>query len=351
MGRSRWKRSVVGVLKWFVTLLVLWYVARHVFRTWDDLNRRGHSLNLAPEWLGGSALLYVVGLCAYGLFYQSILRASPTPVAVMPALRAYLISHLGKYVPGKAMVVVVRAGLVAPFGARAATAAIATFYETLVMMAAGGWIAAAGFAMASLSTAAADQRIDITPPGYGAMSVPIYPLAAVAAVGLGVAFSFAVLPAVFGRLARAISVPIPGVGPDAMPHLSYGLLARGMAWSLIGWVLLGLSLVAVLGSFVPLEISDMVDRRLIPIAIASVAFATIAGFLVAVLPGGLGVREGVLMTTLLPILGSDDSVVAALVLRLVWVAAEVVAAVLFFAALRPPRAAIVPSKESGQILL
>ena len=49
----------------------------------------------------------------------------------MPALRAYVVSHLGKYVPGKAMVVVIRTALVVPFGARASTAAIATFYETL----------------------------------------------------------------------------------------------------------------------------------------------------------------------------------------------------------------------------
>ena len=73
---------------------------------------------------------------------------SATPVRLVPALRAYLVSHLGKYVPGKAMVVVVRAGMVVPFGGRASTAAIATFYETLVMMAAGGLIAAAGFARA-----------------------------------------------------------------------------------------------------------------------------------------------------------------------------------------------------------
>ncbi len=59
---------------------------------------------------------------------------------------------------------------------------------------------------------------------------------------------------------------------------------------------------------------------------AGVALATVAGFVVAVLPGGLGVREGVLMYVLGPTLGDDLAVVAALALRLVWVAAEVLAA-------------------------
>jgi uncharacterized membrane protein YbhN (UPF0104 family) len=52
----------------------------------------------------------------------------------------------------------------------------------------------------------------------------------------------------------------------------------------------------------------------------------VAGFVVAVLPGGLGVREGVLMYALAPALGEDLAVVAALALRLVWVAAELLAA-------------------------
>ena len=60
--------------------------------------------------------------------------------------------------------------------------------------------------------------------------------------------------------------------------------------------------------------------------IASVALATVAGFVVAVLPGGLGVREGVLMVALGPVFGQDLAVVAALALRLVWVAAELLAA-------------------------
>ena len=114
----------------------------------ESLARQSTSLHFEPAWLVGSGLLYLAGLSAFGRFYERILRCSATPVRLGPALRAYLVSHLGKYVPGKAMVVVIRAGMIVPCGGRASTAAIATFYETLVMMAAGGLIAAAGFALA-----------------------------------------------------------------------------------------------------------------------------------------------------------------------------------------------------------
>ena len=145
MPRPRWKRTTIAAIKAVVAAVVLWAVGRHVVRTWNDLSDRGQTLRFDPIWLLASGLLYLAGLSACGVFYRGILRASATPIGLAPAVRAYLMSHLGKYVPGKAMVVVMRAGLAVPFGARAATAAIATFYETLVMMAAGGLVAAAGF--------------------------------------------------------------------------------------------------------------------------------------------------------------------------------------------------------------
>ena len=88
-------------------------------------------------------------------------------------MRAYLVSHLGKYVPGKAMVVVMRAGLSMPYGARGATAAIATFYETLVMMAAGSLMAALGFALAGASPSLASSCRSL-----GQLELDIYHLAA-----------------------------------------------------------------------------------------------------------------------------------------------------------------------------
>jgi uncharacterized membrane protein YbhN (UPF0104 family) len=208
-----------------------------------------------------------------------------------------------------------------PFGARGATAAIATFYETLVMMAAGGLVAAAGFAAAPGS-----DRVELAIPLQRSVVFPIYGLAALCALVLGLAFLVVVLPPVFTRLAGVVSLPIPGVGPDALPRLSARLLWQGLLWSSAGWIMLGLSQIAVVSSFAPGGARMLASPGLLPVVIASVALATVAGFVVAVLPGGLGVREGVLMSALAPAVGTDRSVVAALVLRLVWVGAELVAA-------------------------
>jgi hypothetical protein len=325
MARPRWKRLTITAVKSVVAIVVLWGVGRHVIRTWDDLRHQSISLHFEPSWLACSGLLYLAGLTAYGRFFERILRSSSSPVGLMPALRAYLISHLGKYVPGKAMVVVVRAGMVTPFGARASTAAIATFYETLVMMAAGGLIAAVGFA-----PAAGSHVMDFVMPAWGRVAIPVYRIAALSGLVLGLAFLVLVVPPVFRRLVRLVSLPIRGVGPDASPRYSARLLVQGFFWCSGGWGLLGLSQLAVVRAFDPPGAAALVALGLAPVVIASVALATVTGFVVAVLPGGLGVREGVLMSALAPALGSDHAVVAALALRLVWVVAELSAAAVLF---------------------
>lgn len=314
-----WKRPLVAVVKAVVAVLVLWAVGRHVARVWEQLGRHEAVVRVDMVWLCAAGLLYLAGLACCGRFYELVLRSSPSPIGALPAQRAYLVSHLGKYVPGKAMVVLMRAGLSSPFGARAATAAIATFYETLVMMAAGGLVAALGFAMGTGSSTL-DMALPWPLPG----PLKVYHVAGLLGLGLGLGFLAIVTPPVFRRLSRMVSTPFPGVGPEAWPRFSARLLCQGLLWSTAAWVLMGWSQLEVAHAFAPLSHHQYV--KLFPVVAASVALATVAGFVVAVLPGGLGVREGVLMYALSPAMGEELAVAAALVLRLVWVAAELAAA-------------------------
>ncbi len=113
---------------------------------------------------------------------------------------------------------------------------------------------------------------------------------------------------------------------------------------------MGLSQIAVVRSLGGREAAEALPMGLAGAIIAAVALATLAGFVVAVLPGGLGVREGVLMSALAPALGQDRSVVAALMLRLVWVAAEVVAAAILVPILRPEPSPHVSPLERPPVL-
>ena len=318
MARPLWKRTIKPALKLIIGAVVLWAVGRHVLKTFRELSTHEEAFRIDPLWALISLLIYVAGLLTLGVVFGKVMQSSPSPVGMWVAIRAYVISHLGKYVPGKAMVVILRVGLVVPYQASAATAAFATFYETFAMMASGAILATICFAVGS----GPSQRFAML-------------------LSLGLAFCFLIViePKVFPRISKLATLPFPNVGPDALPQFSYRLLATALLWSAIGWILLGLSQIALIRAIS----SEGLSLEAWPYVIASVALATIGGFAVAVLPAGLGVREGILMTLLEPILGADRAVIAALALRLVWVAGEILAGGILWG-LRPARPLAVSSK-------
>ena len=94
------------------------------------------------------------------------------------------------------------------------------------MMAAGGLIAALGFALrrtvALHGSDAAGAR--------ARSSCRFIIWLALCALGLGLAFLVVVLPPSFAGLALMVSLPLPGVGPEALPRFSAGLLIEGWLW-------------------------------------------------------------------------------------------------------------------------
>ena len=317
------KTRLARGLKTAVGLAVVAAVAWHVKTTWADIRSRGGPPPIDARWVLASVALYLVGLGFLALYYVRVMAASATPISAYAGSRAYVVSHLGKYVPGKAVVVVMRVGMSSASGARAATATFATFYETLVMMAVGGLLAFATLTFGPSGAATMDT------PRLGPIPSVRLPLGLVG-LAMGLGFLALVLPFVFPRLSKVASLPFRDVGPDALPRLSWRLLAEGFLLSLAGWVAMGMSQVAILLALSPRGLAP----ALWPAAIGSVALATVAGFAIPVSPGGLGVREWVLWTCLGSVIDQDRAVLAALGLRLSWVAAEVVAG-LALAAIRP----------------
>jgi hypothetical protein len=330
------RKAAIRLLKLILGLILIYAVGRHVGDIWLDLERRGELPGLDASWLGLAVVLYVAGLVIDGAWFGRIMSRSDSPVPLMAAIRAYIISHLGKYVPGKALVVLMRVALVVPAGARTATAAIATFYETLVMMAAGGVVAFLGLGL----SAAAIVSVNLGPLGTLRLAPGALGLA------LGLAFLAVIWPTVFPVLVRIASLPFAR-GSSAWRPTCFRLLGEGMMLSAIGWMFFGLSQIAAIRAIHPAGL----DSDLWPVAIGSVALATVAGFVIPVAPGGLGVREWVLWTSLGVALDHDRAVLSSLVLRMAWIVGELAAAAALLP-LRPssrPSPATADSGEAGAV--
>jgi uncharacterized membrane protein YbhN (UPF0104 family) len=333
--RAKWRRWWPAV-KWLLGLAILVLIGRQFAR---DLRRPDlWQRPLHLEWLAVAGLLYLLGIGLSAVYWRRLLgHLGPRPT-LLSAARAYYVGHLGKYLPGKAWAVFIRASLVrAAAGVSLGLATLTTFYEVLTTMAAGALVAALLFPLVGTAGTAPHwdtlrQLARLQAPPEGVPTVAATLLAVLLLLVTGVPL----LPPVFNRLAHHLSLPFRD-REVVLPRVHHTHLAEGLLLASGGWLLLGASLGAalhaILGPELPWSIVGL--GRLA----AVMGLSYVAGFVIVVSPGGLGVREFCLTLFLTPELAAlgleADSaravaVLAVLVLRLVWTLAELVMAGLLY---------------------
>ena len=294
-GARRW---LVVATKLLIVVLVVWFIRRTLVNAWQQLDE--HPWQFDFRWLAVSGGFYLLGTLLCGIFWHRSLLALGQSVSLARALRAYFIGHLGKYVPGKAMVVILRTGLVRGEGVDTSLVAVSVFFETLTMMAVGAFLSAT-----------------VVVVWWRQETLLFW-----AALGMMVAAGVPTLPPVFRWLVRRLGVgrATPAV-VEKLAKLGYGTMFLGWLLSGLGWVSLGLSFWAVLRALGTTGGNPIAQLHLYT---AVVALATVAGFM-SFVPGGAIVREAVLtqsMVMMAPYMGDAPAVVGAILLRLVWLVAE-----------------------------
>ncbi len=263
---------------------------------------------LRPGWIALASALYVLGLLPIVWFWRRSLVALGYPTPLPAAMFGYFLGHAGKYVPGKAMSVILQVAAVRPW-VPMRVALISVLLETLTMMSVGATLA---FVL-SLAVLRTDAYIWLI------------------ALGMAVACGLPTLPAVLNWFARVGVVQIPDdvAPPEAkdsadiekqLGGVSFRLLSLGWLAGIVCWTLLGLSLWATMRAIGVDQWGPIAD---LPRLITAVAFAVVAGFL-SMLPGGIIVRDAVLMQLLAPVCGEANAFVSAVMMRLIWLVSELV---------------------------
>lgn len=317
--------------KWFkrlfhlvVLCLLAWFMRDAVLKAIDELSEqeaKGFQWHLDPLWVAAAGAFYLAGSLPMGLFWYRVLRALGQRPRVTEALRAFYIGHLGKYVPGKALVVVLRAGLLRSERVSAAVAAASVFLETLTMMAVGAFLAAGILAFR--------PHEDLQKHFW------LLPLA----LGLMVAAGLPTVPPIFRRLVLRIGVPKgdPQI-VEKVQNVTWRLVGSGWVAMTIGWLLLALSLWATLRA---MGVEGLEPIGHLHYYTAAVALAMVAGFL-SLIPGGVFVRETILMAILGVYLAKvieapqahAVAVVSAVLLRLIWLVSELLASGILYVGVR-----------------
>lgn len=299
-----------------VVFVGLYWATRVAIGQWNAIDAEVRPSLADIEWslIGGGAVLYAAGLLPSAmLLHRAVWTLGGRP-KVLTAVAAQIIGHVGKYVPGKAMVLVLRGGVLARDGVGPMTSTISVFLETFLMMAVGAVVAAT----ATMGT-----------------PVPqwIVTTAAVTAVLAGVP----TLPPVLRRVVAIVSKRDDSIDPS---RISWRLFAAGWAWSLLSWLLIGAaftSIVAAIPSPTPIDWTT-----LYPIATAAISLALVVGF-ASLLPGGAGIRELVLAAVLSIAIGPAQGLMAAIAARIVFLTVEAVLSAIVWAWLK--HRSVAPSTE------
>jgi hypothetical protein len=312
-SRTWWRvgKAVLGIT---VVVAVAWQFVRIL----QEPEVRLRLSEAAPDLLGLSAVLYVCGLLLWASFWLLLLRVLGERPGLLRLLQGYFASHLGKYVPGKAWALFLRTTLAYLGGVRLRAAALTSVYETLTTMTAGALLAVGLLAWVALED---QSTIWLALALLPIVLIPIY-------------------PPVFNRLADRVTALAQRAAekwqtesdPTALPPLRHATLAVGLVINSGGWLLLGLSLWVVLRAVAPEQIAWSWSGWLR--CTGYIALSYVAGFLAFFTPGGLGVREGLLQQLvageLIAAVGSEQGRAlawgVALLLRLLWVSAEVIMA-------------------------
>jgi len=307
--RRRWWPLV----KWPLFIVLMIFIGQRALALWNASPRT--SLSVHAGWLVPAAVFYFIGWLPSAWFWNAMLRNLNQKPGRRALIRAYYIGHLGKYVPGKALVLVIRGALLKDAGASPLAGAVTAAYETLVSMAAG-----AALAVALSPTVIPGTLWERLPAGVQVLRQQplVVPVIVLIAAILSTPFS----AWLFTRIG---SKAVPRTDASLVPpRITAGLVLQGLVLTSLGWCCHALSLGCTLQavSETPLPFQQF------PVWLASASLSTVLGFVILVAPGGLGIREWILIEVLKdqPGIGPDRAIVAAGLLRLVWFATEMGAA-------------------------
>jgi uncharacterized membrane protein YbhN (UPF0104 family) len=333
---KRWKPQLIRVAKWVIALLVvlgLLFASRSAVEQWKDeearvqsqieeidedlrtakeadrpklQSRRDALVASLPSWGAirweyglGAAVFYGLGLLPSAFLLRKALVSLGQQPRIGTVIAAQLMGHVGKYVPGKAMVIIIRAGVLSRDGVKPVQATMSVFLETFLMMAVGATVA-----------------------GLVVLWLPVPTWIAVMAACIALVASVPTFPIVLRIVAKRLIKDFTDISDHRM---GWGLFIAGWFWSSLSWLLIGASFTLLVAAIPGISITGAEAApgvvELYLVCTAAISLAVVIGF-ASPLPGGAGIRELVVTTVLAVSIGATHAILAAIAARVVFAAVE-----------------------------
>lgn len=302
-------------LQWLLAIGVIYLAVEAILRNWNDLQAKSITWSIRPLWLLGAVAVMLASYVLQIEVWRRVVAALGYPLRWVQAARVCTVSNLGKYVPGKIWAIAGAAMLAQREGVGAGVAVVAAVLLQ-------GLAIASGVALSAF----------LAPDILGGLS-PVQRTGIWVIGALAVASSFALtIPPVRRVLQRFLPSRVP-----PLPALDAKVLTLALAANALVWGATGLSFVW-LGQ-------GLLAAPPIPWALATSVFTIgyIAGLVAVFAPGGILVRESLVVLLLKGVLGVKFALALALASRVLLTCTELGAAIPFLAALHTPSSTSTPT--------
>ncbi len=303
-GRRIAKIGFQWILPIMVLAAIVWQFASILRRA--EVQEQIGKLNFRWQWMLASGLLYLFAHCIWANFWVRLLHQQGLPTSHGVGTRAYFISQLGKYVPGKIWVIAIRVGMIGNDTKTRVIVGVTATFEALTSMATGAFVGALLLPLLS---------IDLSK--FGAKN---YSLLAVGAVPIGLVL--------LNRLIVTIAKKQGRTGAGDIPLMRFGTLLGGILQTAVGWLLMGVSFWMAMQGILPNPTTPDIYELLRLTAINAISY--VIGFVFLFMPAGAGIREEVMKQLLAPEFAPEFgdgalgvALYISLILRLVWTTAEI----------------------------
>jgi len=292
-SHMRAREGLKRILQILIVGLIFFFLIRTVYQNWVQVSQHEWSIDYVPL-----AVSFIVLLCGFSLMvgiWRHILKKLGSPLQFKTSWRVWWFSNMGRYLPGKVWQIV---GMVYLCGKESVPKDTSL---TSIVIAQAVSILSAFLLMGSYVLFASSENV---PQGA-------YLLLVLIPVGL-----VAIHPSILRRLINMVLRKLRREPIELSVTLND--VVSLFVLYLIGWGIYGVAFYFFVNSVHDLSIT------LIPHVICIFAVADVFGLLCFVVPGGLGVREGLLATLLGTYIPLPVATVVALLYRIWFTAAELI---------------------------
>ncbi|HIE52576.1 MAG TPA: flippase-like domain-containing protein [Armatimonadetes bacterium] len=307
-GSRSWRKRVGTVINGVLMGLVGAFLLKTVYENWAELRAYNWHRELNLSWLASSVALQMAALLLFALGWHAALYLLGAPIRVGHTVRIWITTNFLKYLPGKVWLPIGRALQAERHGVRKSVTLTSFFYEFLLFVSSGMLVAIA------------------TIPFWAQESSPRQYWAAYLCIPAAL---IVMHPAVFSPLS-SLALRLLGRSPLTL-RMPFGQMLLLLLCFCGAWFVFCSSFCLFVWAFHPLP------PRLFPAIGGAFSFTLVLSLIAVFVPGGLGVREGLLIVLLSLYMSEGLATLISIGSRLWMILAEVCCWVVVMSVVRASR--------------